>query len=269
MAKSIGTEARRKTTAGRFYEIVPGDPYPSVTTILAIINKPALVGWSAKVERQACIKAATDFYRDMLKAFHDTPMEDWKFTGLNAYPIELENYIGKAKQGQKILTEAGQIGTQAHALVEWRIRKMLGHDEPEPEASDEAQWAAMAWEDWAVKHRFEPLHSEMVIWSHKHRYAGTLDFTGYVDGVYSLFDVKTGKAVYSEAFLQCSSYVAGMKECGLDPVPQKAFVLRLPKNMEDPEFEAVEVTDLDKHFEAFLAARALWQWHYNQSQNGE
>ena len=58
--KSIGIESRRQTKSGRFYEIIPGKPFVSVTTVLQVINKPALVPWAAKMERELCLNVASD-----------------------------------------------------------------------------------------------------------------------------------------------------------------------------------------------------------------
>src|SRR6187397_2612043 len=63
------TKTTRTTgTTGRFYDITHADGttarYPSVTTILSAIAKPALVGWAAKEERLAVTEAAADLYAD-------------------------------------------------------------------------------------------------------------------------------------------------------------------------------------------------------------
>jgi len=56
-----------------------------------------------------------------------------------------------------------------------------------------------------------------------------------------------------------------MIEMGLETA-DRCMVLRLPKIVTDPEFEVVEVTDIDWHFKAFLAARELWQWQFDTNQ---
>src|SRR4030095_11775676 len=52
---------RTDSKVGRFYDITHADGttarYPSVTSILGAINKPALIPWAAKEERTACAGA--------------------------------------------------------------------------------------------------------------------------------------------------------------------------------------------------------------------
>lgn len=256
-AKQVGIESRRKVQNNRFYEILPGDPYPSITTILQILNKPALGPWFAKVEREACIAAAIAFYFDG----HASGCESRE-----AFAAALQAFIGKQKAANKISAAACEIGNESHGTIEWKARKHMGLSVgPEPKISDAAQWAVMAYEDWAKAHDFKPSLSECVVYSHHHRYAGTLDLYGTVDGIPTLVDIKTGKAIYAEAKMQCAAYVEAAREMGLFN-SRRAIVLRLPKIESDPEFEAVEVTDLGYHFESFLHAAALWRWNYEQEQ---
>ena len=42
---------------------------------------------------------------------------------------------------------------------------------------------------------------------------------------------------------------------------QDAYILRLPKKVTDPDFEAVRVERLDDHFKAFLALKDVFAWH--------
>jgi hypothetical protein len=99
---------RYATSNGRFYE-VEGETYPSVTTILSVIGKPALVPWASKVERNMVLETSADLYEDL----HGTPKMSrapWLAT--------MQNRLGKQKAAQKELERAGEIGSQVHALVE-------------------------------------------------------------------------------------------------------------------------------------------------------
>lgn len=277
--KQIGIESRRKTTSGRFYEIEPGDPYPSITNVLNVVNKPALVGWAGKVEREACVEAAT-------KLFIDAPIEldqlwqSWDETNPNdeglkdsrlrlaeqVYSNVLTERIGKQKAAQKVLLAAAEIGTGTHALIEHWARQKLGYSVgPRPSVGEKSEWGFMSFEDWAKNHAFWPTHSERVVFSRKHKFAGTLDLVGLVDGVQTIVDIKTGKAVYSEAKLQIAAYWGALVEMESDP-PVAGLVLRLPKIDTDPEFEAVPVDDLNMHLNAFLHALELWRWQYAMEQ---
>ena len=62
MRNGTSTRASRDDGYGRstrFYTLPDGETsYPSVTSILSAVNKPALVPWAAKVEREAVMGAA-------------------------------------------------------------------------------------------------------------------------------------------------------------------------------------------------------------------
>ena len=260
-----GIESRRHTKAGRFYQILqpPKPPYPSVTTVENVIAKQALYHWYAKMERQAVMAVAADMFEELSKPLVIS-------TGITreTYLSLLESRIGKAKAATKAVEAAGEIGSQAHAMIEWHIRGLLGLSVgPPPKICTAASWAFMAFQDWARSIELLPLRSEQVVFSHVHRYAGTLDLLAYImrDGQrrLGLVDFKTGKAVYAEAYLQLAAYRQALIEMGLETA-DACFVVRLPKIETDPEFEVVEVENVEEHFAAFLAARQLWEWQQVQ-----
>ena len=239
--------------AGRFYE-VDGDLHPSVTHVLQCIAKPALVGWSAKEERKIVVEAASMLYADETVA---GDLSRATFVAL------LAGAVGRTRGHQRQLRKAAEIGTGAHLLIEWHVRKQL--DEPvgpEPTVADESLWAFMAWQDWAAEVKLEPILCEQIVYSRQYGYAGTMDLLANVRGVPTLLDWKTGKAVYAESFLQNVAYQHALVEMGHAAADVGAIV-RLPKNIGDPVFEVVEVPDdFDGLFATFLATLKLWRWWY-------
>ena len=144
--------------------------------------------------------------------------------------------------------------------MEWTIRTQLMQKVGKsPAIRDAAQWAFMAWEDWRKSVDLKPIAVEQVVYSKKYGYAGTLDLLAEVNGVLTVIDWKTGKAVYSEAHLQNAAYRQAIREMGHGD-PQQGIVVRLPKNIEDPEFEAVIADDEEKSFDTFLHVLELWKW---------
>ena len=109
---------RDDTSTGRFYEI-EGKKFPSVTTILAAVGKPALIKWAANEERKLMSEAAADLYEDT----YGTPK-------LNraGYIASLLDRAGKVKAFQRVSQKAADIGTQVHHRVEYAIRKELGQE---------------------------------------------------------------------------------------------------------------------------------------------
>lgn len=257
---------RKDTSKGRFYKIGEAQ-YPSVTTILSVIGKPALINWAANMERAMCLEAAADLYLDLPNG--NTP----KMSRL-AFITSLKNRFGKTKAHQKELAKAGEIGTQVHALIEWNIRKDLGQEVgPEPKISEAAMWAFMVWQDWSKKVSFKPMFCEQTIYSTEHQYAGTMDLLAEVDfgegPVRAVLDWKTGKAIYDEALLQNAAYVHAVIEMEHQVPPLAGIIVRLPKNEKDPEPEMrlISWVEHEKLFRSFLHARALWGWQFNNKKS--
>jgi hypothetical protein len=256
---------------------------PSVTSILSVINKPALMNWAAKVEREMVLKVAADLYEDLA----GTP----KLNRL-AWFTTIENRLGKEKAAKKELEKAGEIGTQAHELIEWTLKGKLGIVQgPRPKAVDKAEWAFMSWEDWAKSVNLKPIFIEQVVYSAKYGYAGTMDLycelevsglieyfnrktvsvppqliglAGQKKTVTAIPDWKTGKAVYAEAHLQNAAYRQAFREMGHGDA-EIGLIVRLPKIETDPEFEVVLAGDEKELFPDFLHAKSLWMW----AQKGE
>ena len=237
---------------GRLYRI-GGVEYPSVTTILQVISKPALVAWSARVEREMVIAEAGKLYERCLD-------EDGNVApgSSAAFCLQLQERLGKEKAHTKELAKAGEIGSQVHALIEFTLRMELCEKVgPSPALEPKAQFAYAEWQKWRQGVHFKPLMVEFTVVSHKYGYAGTADLLGEVNGVLTLFDWKTGKSVYREAHLQNAAYRQAVREMGLGD-PQQGLILRLPKSTEDPNFEAVAARDEGESFITFLTAKKLW-----------
>jgi hypothetical protein len=248
---------RRDTKAGRWYDI-DGESYPSVTSILAVIGKPALINWAANQERALVMDAAADLYVDLCKLPKPMPR--------SAYITTLQGRCGQQKAHKKAMEKASEIGTQAHALIEWNLRRALGQKTgPEPRVVDDAQWAFMAFQDWAGSVNLKPRYIEQVVFSRQYAYAGTMDLLADVKGVLTLVDFKTGKSIYGEASLQNVAYQHALVEMGHSK-PEAGLVVRLPKVQTDPAFEVKDVPSLDVLLPVFLAVRKLWTWHYTQEQ---
>ena len=234
----------------RFYDI-NGRTYPSVTTILSVINKPALGPWYAKMERERFTDA-------VFKAALDLEERGSRLSPEGLVKMVLKMVEG-AKAGDVEKSRAADIGTAAHALIEWHTRTMLGEDPgPEPRVPDAAMLAVESWKDWAKQVDFKPVAVERVVYSEQWGYAGTADWIAWVSGVLTLGDIKTGKAIYSEAWLQNRAYRSCVEELAVSEPPRQGMILRLPKSLADPTFEAQIVPETS--LEDFLACKRLWEW---------
>lgn len=252
---------RRDGAAGRFYEI-DGVLMPSVTHILTCLNKPALVNWAADQERTAVVDAAATLYVDCGKLPTALPRSSFVAT--------LAARLGQMRAHERALRKAGDIGQQAHDLIERELRQSLGLPltKPAPKACDEAAHAFRAFQAWARSVRLQPKAIESVVYSRAHQFAGTLDLVADVNGRETVIDFKTGKAIYAEAHLQNVAYQEAYAEMGHGRVAA-GLVLRLPKQLGDPSFEVGHVPACPTLYPSFLALRQVWTWWHAQEQAGK
>jgi hypothetical protein len=112
--------------------------------------------------------------------------------------------------------------------------------------------------------QFNPefLEVESTVWSDEHGYAGTLDGICRIDGETLIYDLKTGKSVYSEVALQLAAYKNADYIINADgtqrdiPDIQGAFVVHLR-----PEgFRVVPVRIDDDVFEVFKSLLQIVKW---------
>jgi len=83
--------------------------------------------------------------------------------------------------------------------------------------------------------------------------------------VTAVVDLKTGRAVYPESFLQTVAYQRALAEMGHGRV-DGGLIVRVPKVTSDPGFEVAVVPPARQLFPTFLAARQLWQWQFEADQ---
>lgn len=244
---------------GRYYVGPDGQRLDSVTNLLSVINKPALIPWAAKVERELVIEAAANLYSDLPSDPNAPRMKR------DAFVRTLVQRIGAEKAHQRIAKKATDIGGQAHQLIEWNLRKELGYKPgPEPKVDKNAGTAFAAFASWWKGAGYKPVRVEQMVFHPGKLYAGTLDLLAKDDkDRLGIVDFKTSKAIYPEYLLQVSAYAEAVNAMGHGPV-EWAVIARFPKGELEPEFNPdrdihdVELTaDL---FETFCNAQLLHQW---------
>lgn len=228
---------------GRHAYSKDGTFIPGVTTILNVLNKPALMPWVAKM----CGTWLEDNWGRIQKAPDDAQ----------------ELLIKEMKSHYRQRTEeAADIGTLAHQWIERFIR---GADEPMP-ADERAAQSVQAFLDWWHAHKIEVLHSEKILFSQTHWYAGTVDLIAMIDDVLTLADFKTSSGIYDEMALQLSAYsLAYNEEHG--EFPDQRLIIRLPKDKPGCEIKAFPNHVQDN--EAWLAARKLHRWQTRMKEQGK
>ncbi len=230
----------------RFYRI-EGMELPSVTTVLEVIAKPALGPWYAKEERRY-------FEAAMLEVLSKPGARDPEYV-----LAAVAEAVTGVKAADREKQRAATIGTAVHAGIEWHLRTRLGEDVgPEPHLPDAAAWAVESWKDWAAKVALEPLAIERTVYCLHCGYAGTLDLYGRVEGIPTVLDWKTGRAIYPEALLQSVAYRHAAQRLGMPS--SQGLIVRLPRLLDDPAWEVMAVPNTIPLTD-FLAALQLWRWH--------
>jgi hypothetical protein len=245
---------------GRYYKALHDEfptPLPGVTTVEKIIGTGtnALIAWSANTERAACLEAAMDVWAS-------TP----SFRDVVHFGQAIEAHLGKARQHVKLVSKAADIGTAAHAMIQWTLRNELGlKTGPKPVLSDASEWAFMAWEDWWRGANLKPVRCEQVIWDEKLGYAGSIDaIMEAPDGVLEVYDWKTSKGIYDTHHVQVAAYCHAARNWA--PV-RAGGIVRIPKTVDDPAFEVKKLGEMyggktlteDELMDAFRGALACWK----------
>lgn len=238
----------------RFYKTHTGLKFPSVTTILGVINKPALVPWAAKVERELMMASVYRVYDEMMLNMAE-PFDSDSF--MEAVVEE----AGREKGYQTQLRRAGNIGTNVHNRIDWDFRHELGKDNESKRplllTTPEAKRAYDRFLEWRTSATFKVLATERRVVSFGGQYAGTLDTIIKFGSKVGVLDFKTGKRVYFEAFLQNCAYRMALAEEGIKT--DTGWIILLPKERDDQAFEVVEVPPLSDLISTWQGAVILYR----------
>jgi hypothetical protein len=229
--------------ACRYYTI-DGKNYPSVTTILDVLNKPQLVNWAARLTR--------DYIKQELFAFgRADSLKDLKVDDLLAK---------SASEHDRIKNAAADHGTDIHRRIASYVSSYVGDKYQYNAQDDTVVDAFRAWQDMA---HFVPIASEKILFSREHGYAGTADLIGTLGGRLALLDTKTGRGVYPEYKLQLAAYAVAWGEMS-GHFPEVCLNLHVQNDSTITEANSFTATELFPLFQTFLAAKRLFEWQSEQ-----
>jgi hypothetical protein len=231
-------ETDETTGYRRYIHPITGEAVPSVTTIMKVLPKPALVPWAAKMAAEhACA--------------------NW--TRLSGLPHS--ERIHEIKTAYKVYADKrASVGDEVHSLIEcWSTGV------PFPEVTKEIGRYASSFIKFMTSVRPVFLESEVTVWSRTHGYAGTADFIAEIDGKVVLCDVKSGKSLYPEIGLQLSALAHAdfiIRDDG-EEVPLPSVERMAGVHIRPRSWELRYVTQTDACFDCFLAAKAVLEWTEN------
>ena len=218
----------------------PATPVLGVTTVKNIIDKPALIGWSAKL--------AAEYMRDNVKQ-----------------PEQLKRMAEIAKrQHIEVSNKGKQAGTVGHELVEALLAK-----KPYAIKSDDTQSesVAAAFQAWRKDYQPGVVEQERACYSLAHDFAGKFDLLCEIDGKLTLVDFKTSNSsykypdgIYPDMYCQLGGYLVLIAE-QLGVQVDDAIIVNLPKDGSEYKTKSLSEIGLSQG-EAklyFLSALALYK----------
>lgn len=271
-----------RTQDHRYYWNGKG-PYPSVTTILQVLDKPAVVQWAKRTVAEGAVNRWEE-----LGAMLNGSAQYTELVGEpNSKERKDQTVRWLASMPDYVKDEAGKLGTGIHLLADMQARGESGF-----QTSDQEAPYVVAFENflrWLRSQGAEIVSSEKMVWS-VNGYAGTYDLivrmplptapsiNPSLDTALNLLelpqselwllDIKTSKGYYPEYALQLIAYGYADQIIVADnpdgyPMPHihRYGVLHLrPELYPDTGYRLVEYPLVEKDYIAFLAALELYQW---------
>lgn len=111
--------------------------------------------------------------------------------------------------------------------------------------------------DWKKQHTIEPIVLEYGMVSEKYQFGGTIDSYCLLDGVLTLIDYKTCKALYPEHFIQVSAYRQLLRENGHEL--KNSAILRVGRDeLEGFEFYKISAKKMSYCWKLFKHCIAIY-----------
>lgn len=233
----------QQTDYGRAYvHPLTGEAVPSVTTLINVIHKPALVPWKAKMAAEYAVK-------------------NWEM--LSGLP-ESERVPLIREAADRYASRASDHGTLIHEICDaWATGK------PYPNWSSKADSSMNQFIEFltAIRPRF--VENEFTVWSRQYGYAGTADALLDIGGEMVLADWKTGARVYPEVGLQLSALANAdfiLRPDGTeDPLPGITRMAAL--HLRPRSWRLVNIYESGECFRAFRAAIEIFRWQQETAGN--
>lgn len=207
---------------------------PSVTTLLGVLDKPALVQWAAN--------QAVAIIREQL-----TP-------GDTLDEVMIEKLCEDARSNyRKTTKKAADIGTLVHA----RLQEYLEAGVVNTPVHTMAAQSFGAGIEWLQKHEAKAFIVEGRAYSRAHRFTATVDFVGEVDGNPAVLDFKTSKDLYENYYWQIALYAMARYE--MDGEWREGWLLRIDKETGEFEAKRVPIPDLQKYAAAAVHLIPIWE----------
>lgn len=223
---------------GRMYRYPPTDELvPSITSIIDVLDKPALIGWAAR----ETAKAAWEQRAALVN------MDDEEAA------VDMLKNARFRSRGRK-----ANVGSAIHEVCEALARDIELPSYPEEASPYVDQFLRFVAD-------YDPTFTvvEGTVFNLSKRYAGTFDFLAIIGGVPVIGDYKTGSGIYPEVALQTAAarYAEQLwdRETGelrTMPATDGAIAVHLAED----RYAVHWLNAGPAAFDAFLGARGAWDW---------
>ena len=227
-------------------------PFPSVTTVLGILDKPAVTTWKAKETARAMFA---------LHLNQATEIENGAWSEEDAIRWALA-------EADKQRDSAAKLGSSVHLLAD-----LVGASETGSigfEVSEQEKPYVDAYRGFLSFLEAQGgsiVSSEHAVWN-QNGYAGTYDLIVYLKGDLWLIDIKTSKGIYPDYGLQLAAYRYGENivlpnDSFYYPMPeiQHTGILHLrPDAYPKQGWKLFEYVTGERDYIAFLGALEVFKW---------
>lgn len=184
----------------------------------------------------------------------------WNKQALISWAIRTSS---KGQDANKIKTEAANIGTLTHSMIEKHIQELspnlfMYYDN----IIKAAKVGFNAYLKWELENNPEYMHTELKLTSKKYKYGGTIDLVLIMKNRLGIVNLKTSKGIYQSHILQLAAYRQLLNESKMHTAVDFCAILKLDKTNGDFEYYNIDLNRLDKAFEAFKHCLALHNLKY-------
>ena len=163
------------------------------------------------------------------------------------------------EESQAIKTEAGEKGTQVHNAVE---RLLKGAELDQQNYSLPEWWKLNTFWSWYKEYKPEVVQTELMVFSRKYKYAGTIDCVYKTKDGLTLIDFKTSGSIYDHFPLQVAGYAQAYEEMFDQHIYQTAILQLGAKNKNGYRF--VIQDNWKENVKPFLAVKKIFDYQYGK-----
>eukprot|EP01095_Lingulamoeba_sp_RSL-Kostka_P011430 TRINITY_DN432_c0_g1_i1.p1 TRINITY_DN432_c0_g1~~TRINITY_DN432_c0_g1_i1.p1 ORF type:complete len:286 (+),score=82.15 TRINITY_DN432_c0_g1_i1:68-925(+) len=254
--------------------------YPSVTTIISVLNKPGIMFWKQKL---------------ILNSFQEqinTKIQSNEYLS----PQILEEIATKSKKAPSIESDrSANFGSLAHDYID---KLCIGEEIDESSIPNTMKPIIEGFEKWKIENNdISLIKTEELVYSDKYEFAGTIDAIGKrIPNIHIVnnnindkenknekenekkkekkkekendnhniivIDWKTSNSIYDEYAVQLSAYAKAYEEMTGKPV-HEGWIVRF--NKEKPGYVARRIKNIDECFNIFLSCLNIFKNLYSSS----